>query len=126
MSAQATYTTDVAAEVVLDNLDRGYLLDDHNFPQEEDDDWRKPFMQTVRQWRNIKMFKRFGRAHDLDGIDETADGELALLCPACPQPGINLPEGWRDEPPETVYKFAAHFGEDANFRLKERMVSSNA
>ena len=24
--------------------------------------------------------------------------ELANYCPACPQPGINLPEDWKDDP----------------------------
>ncbi|KAJ7429914.1 hypothetical protein B0H11DRAFT_2166673 [Mycena galericulata] len=89
-------------------------------------DRRRPFMRMVRQWRNIKMFKRAGRGHAASGIEGTADGELALLCPACPQPGINLPEGWRDEPEETAFKYAAQLGADANFRLSERNVSSDA
>lgn len=25
-------------------------------------------------------------------------GKLASFCPTCPQPGINLPEDWKDEP----------------------------
>jgi len=23
------------------------------------------------------------------------DGEMAIFCPACPQPGINLPDNWQ-------------------------------
>lgn len=28
------------------------------------------------------------------GVEATKPGELALVCPACPQPGRNLPDGW--------------------------------
>ncbi|KAJ7805539.1 hypothetical protein B0H13DRAFT_2244255 [Mycena leptocephala] len=36
----------------------------------------------------------------LSGAQGTKPGELAIECPACPRPGINLPEGWEDTPPE--------------------------
>jgi len=38
--------------------------------------------------------KRSGRAHDDEGVKGTAAGMLAVSCPACPRPGVNLPEGW--------------------------------
>ena len=28
--------------------------------------------------------------------EDPGPGNLALFCQACPQPGINLPEGWED------------------------------
>lgn len=35
----------------------------------------------------------FGHAQDrMPGV-----GDLALFCPACPQPGINLPPDWKDD-----------------------------
>jgi len=52
------------------------------------------FMRIVRQWRNLKLLKRGGRGHEDGGILGTKPGELALLCPACPHPGINLPPDW--------------------------------
>lgn len=61
------------------------------------------FMRMVRQWRNLKMLKRAGRGHAADGIEGTQLGECALLCPACPHAGINLPDGWEDEPPDKRY-----------------------
>lgn len=27
-------------------------------------------------------------------MDDMADGELVVKCPACPRPGVNLPDGW--------------------------------
>lgn len=43
--------------------------------------------------------KRAGRGHDLEGIDNTAPGSLTVECPACPHPGQNLPENWREAGP---------------------------
>ena len=40
------------------------------------------------------MLKRAGRGQDPTGAVSTAEGELAVECPACPHPGRNLPEGW--------------------------------
>jgi len=40
----------------------------------------------------------FGVAHDADGGKELQPGRMAWFCPACPQPGINLPDNWRDNP----------------------------
>ena len=48
----------------------------------------------MREWRYLKMMKRAGRSHDPSGVDGTASGELAIACPACPRPGVNLPENW--------------------------------
>lgn len=37
------------------------------------------------------MYKRAGRGHDPGGIVATVAGGLAVDCPACPHPGINMP-----------------------------------
>lgn len=56
----------------------------------------------VHEWRHLKLLKRAGRGHDPERTcAQTREGECALLCPACPHPGINMPEGWQDEPAET-------------------------
>ena len=44
------------------------------------------------------MLKRSGRGHDPAGIQATQEGECAVVCPACPQPGRNLPPNWRKAP----------------------------
>ena len=54
----------------------------------------------IREWRNLKMLKRAGRGHDPTGAMGTREGECTVLCPACPQPGMNLPDDWRDAPEE--------------------------
>jgi len=45
------------------------------------------------------MLKRAGRGQDPEGAGATAQGELAVECPACPHPGRNLPDDWRKPGP---------------------------
>ncbi|KAF8888811.1 hypothetical protein BD779DRAFT_1611227 [Infundibulicybe gibba] len=86
----------------------------------------KTFIRMVREWRHLKMLKRAGRGHDPSGVTGTTEGELTLLCPACPHPGKNLPENWKECPPEDKWRHALFLGIDANFRLKRLNVSNNA
>ncbi|KAI0037608.1 hypothetical protein FA95DRAFT_1578725, partial [Auriscalpium vulgare] len=58
----------------------------------------KDFIRSVRCFRNARACKRAGRAHDPAGINGTTLRELAVECPACPQPGRNMDDGWEDEP----------------------------
>lgn len=44
------------------------------------------------------MLKRAGRGHLVDGPATTPPGGLAIECPACPQPGQNLPVWWKTVP----------------------------
>ncbi|KAF8144857.1 hypothetical protein K438DRAFT_1992419 [Mycena galopus ATCC 62051] len=84
------------------------------------------FRRMTRQWRNLQMYKRAGRGHAVDGIQGTKAGECALLCPACPQPGKNLPPdgSWKSVPPERRFLYALFLALDANFRMKRKDVSS--
>ncbi|KAG2029419.1 hypothetical protein BDR03DRAFT_831708, partial [Suillus americanus] len=85
------------------------------------------FMRMVRQWRNLKQLGHAGRGHDPAGVDATAEGELAVLCPACPHPGKNLPPDWEENPlfltDSYRWKYALFVAIDANFRLKRKAVS---
>ncbi|KAG2094383.1 uncharacterized protein F5147DRAFT_747814 [Suillus discolor] len=110
------------------------------------------FLRIMREWRNLNALKRAGRGHDPAGrghdpagrghdpagrghdpagrghdpagVDATQEGELTVLCPACPHPGINLPPNW--ETSDRQWLYAGFFAIDANFRLKRRLVSSDA
>ncbi|KAF7972615.1 hypothetical protein HWV62_17352, partial [Athelia sp. TMB] len=84
------------------------------------------FLRMVRQWRNLKMLKRAGRGHDPEGVDTTKEGQCAVLCPACPQPGKNLPQGWDATPEKSQFLFSLFLAEDANFRMVRKKVSSEA
>ncbi|KAI0037407.1 hypothetical protein FA95DRAFT_1477477, partial [Auriscalpium vulgare] len=82
------------------------------------------WMVMMREWRHITMLKRGGRAHDDTGVEGTADGELAVQCPACPLPGINLPENWEAAPSNRAWLYRPIVAMDANFRMKNRLRSS--
>ncbi|KAJ7604088.1 hypothetical protein FB45DRAFT_983874 [Roridomyces roridus] len=89
---------------------------------------RKPFMQIIRQRREVKKMKRGKRGHSKGGVRATGQGELALKCRACPQPGWNLPPGYENMDPayNTRYIFFLFLAQDANFRLSNRSVSTEA
>ncbi|KAG1762145.1 hypothetical protein EDD22DRAFT_979916 [Suillus occidentalis] len=84
------------------------------------------FLRIVSEWRHLKVLKRSGRGHDPAGIKATQEGELAVLCPACPQPGKNLPEGWENAPQSERWLYGLFLAIDANFRLKRRLVSTDS
>ncbi|KAF7307923.1 CxC2 domain-containing protein [Mycena kentingensis (nom. inval.)] len=84
----------------------------------------KPFLRMVRQWRHLFALKRAGRGHADDGVAATQLGELALRCPACPRPDVNLPPNWQAAPPEQQCLYIMYIAIDACFRLKRRMISS--
>ncbi|PBK83329.1 hypothetical protein ARMGADRAFT_1048466 [Armillaria gallica] len=62
--------------------------------------------------------------HIDDGVDIMQPHDLAVLCPSCPQPGINLPEGWEEAPTELRFLYVLLLCMDANFWLKNQIASS--
>jgi hypothetical protein len=49
---------------------------------------------------------------------------VALRCPACPHPGINLPDGWEKAAESQRWLYSLFVGIDANFKLKRKKVSN--
>ena len=49
----------------------------------------RELMQVSREWRNLQAMKRSGLGHEPN--HRRKPGDLALFCPTCPQPGINVP-----------------------------------
>ncbi|KAJ7884172.1 hypothetical protein B0H14DRAFT_2339297 [Mycena olivaceomarginata] len=86
----------------------------------------REFLRMTRQWQHLLLLKRAGRGHDPceDRINATKPGEVALLCPACPHPGINLPPDWEKAPVHLRFLYALFLAIDANFRLMRKDVSS--
>lgn len=48
-----------------------------------------------RAWRNLRLRQQFG--FSFPG-DHSGAGSMAHFCPACPQPGINMPTDWEKGP----------------------------
>ena len=55
-------------------------------------------MRIMREWQHLKMLKRAGRGHTCSGAMGTQPGELAVICPARPHSGINIPLDWANRP----------------------------
>jgi len=58
----------------------------------------------------MKEFMDFGFGHNgkTPGM-----GQLAYFCAGCPQPGVNLPDNWRDDPDR--WKYHRSYCGDGNF-----------
>jgi hypothetical protein len=56
----------------------------------------RELLRTSRLWRNIKYRKWNGFGHG--NIRKPGPGSLALFCAACPQPNVNLPAEWSEDP----------------------------
>ena len=55
------------------------------------------FRRMTRLWRWMKKLKWAGFGHNGKTAKNVTSGELANYCPACPQPGINLPDNWKED-----------------------------
>ncbi|KAF9489123.1 hypothetical protein BDN71DRAFT_1484915 [Pleurotus eryngii] len=79
------------------------------------------FLCMSREWRHLLQLKRSACGHDPVGAEGTKPGGLAVLCPACPQPGMNLPA----DLDENSWLHALFIGIDTNFRLKRKNILSD-
>ncbi|PIL23672.1 hypothetical protein GSI_13421 [Ganoderma sinense ZZ0214-1] len=73
---------------------------------------------SVRLWRHLVLLKCAGHRHDPTGPEGTQQGELAIKCPACPQPGKNLPADWESAPDGMKWLYTLFLMCDVNFRAK--------
>ncbi|KAJ7774531.1 hypothetical protein DFH07DRAFT_865838 [Mycena maculata] len=95
-----------------------------NLKHKKDKDRYHAFLMMTKEWRSCRSLKRAARGHDPLGIANTAPGECALLCPACPHPGKNLPPDFKDAPEDKQFLYVLFLAMDANFRLKRKDVST--
>ncbi|KAG1774894.1 hypothetical protein EV702DRAFT_974103, partial [Suillus placidus] len=72
------------------------------------------------------LLKHFARGHCPDGVGTTEPGQCAVLCPACLQPGKNIPEDWKDAPPDKRWLYALFVSIDINFCLKRKFILSDS
>ena len=63
-------------------------------------------LRVSRQWRNLELRKSFGFGHH-DAPPQT--GQMGHGCASCPQPGINLPDNWKEDPHQYVIHFSMKF-----------------
>jgi hypothetical protein len=77
-----------------------------------------------RLWRWVKKLKWAGYGQRPGDPIMPQPGELAEVCPACPQAGINIPDDWRDDPNRWVFKRV--FVADGNFKANHVRQKSPA
>jgi hypothetical protein len=53
-------------------------------------------MRVSQMWRDLMAQINSGLGHETK--TELQPRDLVIFCPACPQPGINLPQGWEKYP----------------------------
>ncbi|KAI0372513.1 hypothetical protein BV20DRAFT_1034578 [Pilatotrama ljubarskyi] len=92
----------------------GYLawVTDNVAPHLVKDRYRE-FNNSMQVYRYINTRRNCGVAAG----QELGPGSLAVLCPACPQPGINMRPKWQVRDEEQRYLNVLHFGIDGNFHL---------
>jgi hypothetical protein len=61
------------------------------------DNLYREFRRMSRIWRWMKKLKWAGYAGGSKSVKEVKPGELTIFCPACPQPGVNIPDNWKDD-----------------------------
>ncbi|KAI9430336.1 hypothetical protein H4582DRAFT_2063950 [Lactarius indigo] len=74
----------------------------------------KQLLRASRQWRDLRNRIQNGLGH-LQVGDPANDGSMAIFCPACPQPGINLPDDWKDRYNDEPNQLIRTFIMDGNF-----------
>jgi CxC2 like cysteine cluster associated with KDZ transposases len=57
----------------------------------------REFRRMSRIWRWMKKLKWAGYAGSTKKVEEVGAGDLAIYCPACPQPGVNIPDNWKED-----------------------------
>ena len=68
-------------------------------------DLYREFRRMSRLWRWMKKLKWAGYGSNGKKVIDVTPGELAIYCPACPQPGINIPDNWMEDPNRHVKFF---------------------
>ncbi|PIL26690.1 hypothetical protein GSI_11217 [Ganoderma sinense ZZ0214-1] len=77
----------------------------------------KELLRVSRQWRNLQMRKNAGFGHRAEVV---GPGDLAIRCPACPQPDRNLPQEWQTD--DHQWKYTRSVVLDSNFSAQHRKM----
>ncbi|KAJ4001515.1 hypothetical protein F5050DRAFT_1803226 [Lentinula boryana] len=80
----------------------------------------KQFMFVARIWTLLKAEKCSGKAY-LGGMNilnpSRPKDTVQVLCPICPEAGVNVPLQWLQQPPALHHLYSQHFCLDGNMKL---------
>ncbi|EIW73761.1 hypothetical protein CONPUDRAFT_68447 [Coniophora puteana RWD-64-598 SS2] len=75
-----------------------------------------------RQWRLLKGLLAHGEG--MNRGTDSGQGSLATVCPGCPRPQVNMPEGWEADPHK--WKHGATLCMDGNFKADHLRMRKEA
>ncbi|KAG2138966.1 hypothetical protein DEU56DRAFT_755684 [Suillus clintonianus] len=104
MRPRTAFTFEVLDHFLIDTLkcktsarsfyEKLTLLTNNTCPDTVPDQYHE-LMRVSRLWRDLKNRKWFKFGHDTES--RPGPGDLALFCPSCPQPGINMLLHWKEK-----------------------------
>ncbi|KAN0140496.1 hypothetical protein V8E53_001705 [Lactarius tabidus] len=106
---ETVFTSSVLDDFLVDNLEckmTAQHITNRMFPDNVPDLYRQ-LLQASCQWRDLRNRMSSGLGHQQESSNQ-ADGSMVIFCPACLQPGINLPSDWKD-------RYTSTFIMDGNF-----------
>ena len=78
--------------------------------------WQNRYHELIRvgrQYRHLTELATFGFGHKCTA---PTLGEMVFFCPTCPQPVVNLPDNWNDNPQDPDnWKYTRGFVANGNF-----------
>ncbi|KIJ32280.1 hypothetical protein M422DRAFT_52965 [Sphaerobolus stellatus SS14] len=79
------------------------------------------FLNIIRFWIHLQVEKRSGKPLGIiSRIPKSHHNSVAVLCPACPQPTINMAPNWEEEAEDKRHKHTLFLNVDGNFRLSQK------
>ncbi|KAK7461749.1 hypothetical protein VKT23_008178 [Stygiomarasmius scandens] len=83
------------------------------------------FLIIARVWQTLMIHKWLGQGHGIDDqLEHRPKGNLVPLCPICPEPGVNMEEGWERCPDGLKHLHQSRKTLDGNFQANR--FSKNA
>ncbi|KZV97162.1 hypothetical protein EXIGLDRAFT_670364 [Exidia glandulosa HHB12029] len=74
-------------------------------------------LRVSREWRCLMRLKRSGQALGIAKFLPNESTSVGVVCPACPRPGFNMPDDWREkQTPDNMHVNAEFLGIDGNCR----------
>ncbi|KAI0050137.1 hypothetical protein FA95DRAFT_686892 [Auriscalpium vulgare] len=77
----------------------------------------REFLTSAREFAYLRTVRRAG----VLPVRNMEAGSLAVLCPACPQPDINMDPRWRERPLPERFLDALFYTIDGNFHQNQRL-----
>ena len=115
-SQGSTTWSDLTGKTMASPISRCLAWETNNIATYIVKDRYTAFLRMVQQWRHLVMLKRAGCSHNPLGVSATSQGGCTVVCPACPQPGKNLPANWKSAPKDERYELLGIYFHDSTFQ----------